>query len=134
LAAGCSIPQPISTTGTVVISPDYQKPPPSQPISIGGTAIFTTLTSPEGRIVRGGGHLSEVTTFPDLSPGDYDLAVRLAPASDAISCDGDRNNCRREFGPTSATCGATVQVEAGVVTDVVITAIGGEACTIGAAT
>jgi hypothetical protein len=97
-------------------------------MSIGGYAIFAVVRGPDGGFVRSG-ELSTTEDLPDLPPGDYPLHVDIKPASDAVTV-LPNGEMRREFGPTSAQCEATLRVSPGEVTSVVITTLGGDLCTI----
>lgn len=139
LAASCSS-DPMATSGVLSIAVDYVQPPPGRPMSIGGYAGFAEVRTPDGEQVWAGeirplSRLSEPqpsSQLLELSAGDYDLEVSIRPASDAVVREPD-GSLRRDFGPVSASCDATVRISPPDVTIVLVTVVGGDACSIGPA-
>jgi hypothetical protein len=128
---------PADQQGVMSLSVAYVQPPPGAPMSIGGYAAFAQLTGPDGSTIYSG-EVNPMTNANqprasaqlfELPAGDYELAVSVRTASDAISVD-QNGNVQRDFGPVSATCSATVRMAPAEVADVVVTLAGGSSCSI----
>lgn len=133
LAAACLGTTPTAdpgSTGEVMITVRFQQPPPGQPISIGGYAVLAHLASGNGEAVIDEELVPGVGTRRSLPAGDYELGVAVRPASDAIEID-QFGNQQRDLGPVTATCAATLRITPADHLSVLVTVVGGDACSIG---
>jgi hypothetical protein len=136
LACGSLGPSP-DLQGVLSLSVAYIEPPPGAPISIGGYAPFARLTGPDGNTIFNGeinartniGQPDASARLFELPAGDYELAVSVLMASDAISID-QNGNMHRDLGPVSTTCSATVRIAPPALSALVVTLAGGSSCTI----
>lgn len=108
-------------TGTLIIRPVYEPPPPDEPISIGGYGFFATVGElTDERIPFDG------TLEVELPAGTYPLTIVTRPQSDVLMPGQDEP----EFYEATAECEAEVEVPAGGTVEVVYRATGGNACEI----
>ena len=108
-------------TGTLVIRPVYEPPPPDEPISIGGYGFFASVGDVEEQQIPFDGSL-RVT----LPAGTHALTIVTRAQSDVLMPDQDEP----EFLEITAECQADVDVSAAGTVEVLYRATGGGTCEI----